>query len=108
MIIFIMPLSLIFSFVNAEEAHGTDCAIETVDCSAHEAGYEWADLNSIDDVDDCSGNSDSFIDGCRAYVEANQLAENKTRATDETMKEQEGRSAQEEPATDASTDQPNQ
>ena len=48
--------------------HGYDCL---QDCSGHEAGYEWAEDNDISDVDDCSGNSNSFIEGCRAYVKEN-------------------------------------
>ncbi len=42
------------------------------DCSGHLAGYRWAQRNGIDDEDDCTGNSDSFIEGCLAYVEENQ------------------------------------
>ncbi|SCY42587.1 hypothetical protein SAMN05216420_10643 [Nitrosospira sp. Nl5] len=41
-------------------------------CSGHEAGYEWAEENDIDDPDDCEGNSDSFIEGCQAYAEEKQ------------------------------------
>jgi len=41
----------------------------TIDCSGHEAGAEWAEDNDIDDPDDCDGNSNSFIEGCRTYVE---------------------------------------
>lgn len=41
------------------------------DCSGHIAGYQWAEENDIDDPDDCVGNSDSFIEGCLAYVEEN-------------------------------------
>lgn len=41
----------------------------TQDCSGHEAGYEWAERNGIDDVDDCRGKSQSFIEGCWDYVE---------------------------------------
>lgn len=52
-----------------EDAHGAeDC---TMDCSGHEAGYAWAEENGIDDVDDCGGNSQSFLEGCEAYVEDN-------------------------------------
>lgn len=40
----------------------------TVDCSGHEAGYEWAEQHAIDDEDDCGGNSQSFIEGCIAHV----------------------------------------
>jgi len=43
----------------------------TEDCSGHEAGYEWAEENGVTDADDCGGNSDSFIEGCQAYVEEN-------------------------------------
>ena len=39
------------------------------DCSGHEAGYDWAEENGIDDPDDCDGNSDSFIEGCQSYAE---------------------------------------
>jgi hypothetical protein len=47
---------------------GCDC---TEDCSGHEAGYDWADEKGIDDEDVCdnlSTNSDSFKEGCKAYV----------------------------------------
>lgn len=47
------------------EFHGYEC---TVDCSGHEAGYDWAERHDIDDEDDCGGNSESFIEGCKAYV----------------------------------------
>jgi hypothetical protein len=43
----------------------------TVDCSGHEAGYEWASSNDIDDIDDCVGKSNSFIEGCQSFVEEN-------------------------------------
>lgn len=48
--------------------HGYDCS---EDCSGHEAGYEWAEDNNIRDEYDCDGNSDSFIEGCRIYVQEN-------------------------------------
>lgn len=56
----------------AQEFHGYPC---TVDCSGHEAGYEWAETNDIDDADDCVANS-SFKEGCEAYVEENHPTEN--------------------------------
>jgi hypothetical protein len=43
----------------------------TFDCSGHQAGYDWAELNGIDDEYDCTGKSISFIEGCRQYVEDN-------------------------------------
>lgn len=49
----------------------------TEDCSGHEAGYNWAEENGIDDPDDCGGKSNSFIEGCQAYAEEQQAAENK-------------------------------
>lgn len=39
------------------------------DCEGHRAGYEWAEENGIQSEDDCSGNSSSFEEGCRTYVE---------------------------------------
>lgn len=43
----------------------------TEDCSGHEAGYEWADDNWIDDEDDCWNTSLSFEEGCLQYIEDN-------------------------------------
>ncbi|MEF2156423.1 hypothetical protein V3390_09340 [Luteimonas sp. FXH3W] len=40
----------------------------TVDCGGHDAGYDWAMTNGVSDYGECSGNSDSFIEGCMAYV----------------------------------------
>ena len=45
--------------------HGDLC---TVDCSGHEAGYAWAEVQGIDDPDECGGNSQSFIEGCEEYA----------------------------------------
>ena len=50
------------------EFMGYDC---TEDCSGHIAGYEWAEENGIADKDDCGSWSQSFREGCKAYVEAN-------------------------------------
>ncbi|WP_156648771.1 hypothetical protein [Massilia sp. Leaf139] len=41
----------------------------TSDCSGHEAGATWAEENQIEDPEHCGGNSDSFIEGCRTFVE---------------------------------------
>jgi hypothetical protein len=46
--------------------HGMPC---TVDCSGHAAGYQWAETQGITDHDDCGGNSESFIEGCRTRAE---------------------------------------
>ncbi len=53
---------------NVRLFHGYRC---TDDCSGQEAGYRWAEDHGIDDPDDCGGNSQSFIEGCRAYAEEN-------------------------------------
>lgn len=49
-----------------EDFNGYPC---TVDCSGHQAGYDWADQNGITDAGDCGGNSQSFIEGCQSYTE---------------------------------------
>lgn len=59
--------------------HGYDC---TVDCSGHEAGYKWAEEHGIDDEDDCRGNSQSFIEGCQAYVRQQQTGDAEAREDD--------------------------
>lgn len=47
---------------------GFEC---TEDCSGHEAGYNWAEENGISDESDCQGNSNSFNEGCQAYIDEN-------------------------------------
>lgn len=49
----------------------------TVDCSGHEAGYNWADQHGIHNEEDCpDGNSQSFHEGCIAYTrDSNQGAD---------------------------------
>jgi len=55
---------------NSLEFNGYPC---TVDCGGHEAGYDWAAENGItqDDVDNYSGNSNSFMEGMQSYVDEN-------------------------------------
>ena len=55
---------------NSLEFNGYEC---TDDCSGHEAGYEWAEEHGItqDDVDNYSGNSNSFREGMQSYVDEN-------------------------------------
>lgn len=43
----------------------------TSDCSGHDAGYDWASENGIEDPSECGGNSVSFIEGCEAYANEN-------------------------------------
>lgn len=40
--------------------------------SGHSAGFEWAEEN---DVSSCSGNSQSFIEGCEEYLSQRDEAE---------------------------------
>jgi hypothetical protein len=55
---------LIFAFAPVLKAGAED--------SGHQAGYNWAEQKDIDDADDCTGNSSSFIEGCQEYVEENK------------------------------------
>jgi hypothetical protein len=50
----------------AQTFNGYPC---TQDCSGHEAGYEWAQRKGITSSTNCGGNSQSFVEGCRAYAE---------------------------------------
>lgn len=54
--------------LDAGEYGGDGC---TVDCSGHDAGYEWAAENGVASEEDCGGNSWSFNEGCRAYAREN-------------------------------------
>ncbi len=59
------------SEANPREFAGYEC---TVNCSGHEAGYNWAEEHDISDGDDCDAagehsNSPSFAEGCHAYVD---------------------------------------
>jgi hypothetical protein len=65
---------------NAPTFHGFHC---TVDCSGHEAGYEWAERHDIDDEADCGGNSQSFIEGCIAYARELSGEESEEEESDE-------------------------
>jgi hypothetical protein len=42
----------------------------TGDCSGHEAGFEWARDHGLTDASECSGSSQSFVEGCEAYASA--------------------------------------
>jgi hypothetical protein len=42
----------------------------TNDCSGHEAGFDWARDQGVADVSECSGSSQSFVEGCEAYASA--------------------------------------
>jgi hypothetical protein len=52
----------------------------TYDCSGHDAGYQWAQDNEIEDAADCGGTSASFIEGCEAYSDdLNELTDDYAR-----------------------------
>lgn len=38
-------------------------------CEWHQAWYDWAEKNEINDLDDCDTNSNSFNEWCTEYVE---------------------------------------
>ena len=40
------------------------------DCSAHIAGFQWAEEHSIRDPDSCEGYTGAFIEGCRVYADS--------------------------------------
>jgi hypothetical protein len=41
------------------------------DCSGHQAGYDWAEQNDVDDESSCSTPSASFNEGCQSYIDEN-------------------------------------
>jgi len=47
-----------------------DAAQCTEDCSGHDAGFEWAKEQGVTDRSECSGDSQSFIEGCEAFAQA--------------------------------------
>ncbi|MBY3344894.1 hypothetical protein [Rhizobium laguerreae] len=65
----LMSALLLPSFTSASfaQSFGGNSCVDN--CEGHRAGYEWAEQNDIQSEDDCSGNSSSFEEGCRTYVE---------------------------------------
>lgn len=59
-------LCLLAAPVGAADFHGYPC---TQDCSGHKAGYAWAEKKGITERENCGGKSNSFIEGCFAWVE---------------------------------------
>jgi hypothetical protein len=47
-----------------------DTSTCTEDCSGHDAGYDWARDHDVTDPSDCSGRSQSFVEGCETYASA--------------------------------------
>lgn len=63
-------LVLIVSSANASAGTfgGYEC---TDDCSGHQAGYEWAEQNDINDEAACDTPAQSFNEGCQSYIDNN-------------------------------------
>ena len=80
----LLVVSVFATATAAQTFRGYPC---TSDGSGHQAGYEWAEENSISDPDSCDGNSDSFIEGCRAWAEEQQAEDNDS-GNDEADEEQ--------------------
>ena len=60
----------------------------TLNCSGHEAGYEWAEERGINDDSVCENagdesNSPSFAEGCAAYVNGDDPQEDKDNPDDQ-------------------------
>lgn len=70
--VIIVIIVIIFTVKSKDEPkttyRGYTCA--TPDCSGHKAGYEWAANKNIEYDSNCDGNSQSFIEGCKAYVKS--------------------------------------
>lgn len=64
----ILPFALALGIATANAAtfDGNTCL---GDCSGHQAGYDWAEENDIDDEDSCDTSSQSFNEGCLSFVE---------------------------------------
>lgn len=60
------------SNVDAGEVEDSGNYVCTQDCSGHEAGFEWARDNDVTDSSECGGSSQSFIEGCEAFIEERQ------------------------------------
>jgi hypothetical protein len=58
-----------------------DTSACTEDCSGHNAGFEWAQEQGVTDRSECSGDSQSFVEGCEAY--ADSVEERADEETDE-------------------------
>ena len=71
----------------------------TQDCSGHEAGFEWAQENDVNDSSECGGNSQSFLEGCEAFAEARQ-----EQADSETQEAAEEAAAEAEAAAEDAAD----
>lgn len=58
--------------VDAYDVEDSGDYVCTQDCSGHEAGFAWAQEKDFTDASICGGNSQSFIEGCEAFVRDRQ------------------------------------
>jgi hypothetical protein len=67
----IIKMSFLFAFVFSSKVHAQtfEGYLCSDDCAGHRAGYEWAMENYVTDQSECDGYSESFIEGCLAYVD---------------------------------------
>lgn len=77
---------LLPTLATAASFNGYEC---TEDCSGHEAGYEWAERNEIEDEDGCDSKSNSFTEGCVSYVEEKSDEQEAENTEDEDSKDSE-------------------
>ena len=63
--ILIAAVALSTTAVAAENFKGYDCKST---CSGHEAGYAWAKRKGVTSKSQCTGKSQSFVEGCWAWV----------------------------------------
>lgn len=75
----LLLIVLLPTLATADSFNGYEC---TEDCSGHEAGYEWAEKNEIEDDDDCDSKSNSFTEGCISYLDEKKT-EQETESVDE-------------------------
>lgn len=59
-------LALLVGVTRAESFKGYECR---KDCSGHRAGYEWAKKKGVTEPRQCTGKSQSFVEGCKAWAD---------------------------------------
>jgi len=62
----VVLLALAPMLASAGTFKGYQC---TQDCSGHKAGYAWAERKGVTKREQCTGKSQSFVEGCLAWVE---------------------------------------
>lgn len=93
----VLLVALLPTLATAASFNGYEC---TEDCSGHEAGYEWAEKNEIEDESDCDTPSNSFTEGCISYLE-----EKVTEQEEGNPEEEDGEDSE---LTDRENEEPNE